>query len=164
MAVGKIAMDRSTYFDTYWGPGWPDEKWLARYFLTAKGRHDFFSSGNDSWGLTAEGIDGTDHLPNLKGRLDVDLLIQGHRDLGVLLQWRKTGRVPIQTYYSKGDVTRLRQWVKDVRGYLLPVGLFIPFETAWKAIKEFMDRDAALPQSIEWIKSSDLPPGTFPPP
>jgi hypothetical protein len=42
--------------------------------------------------------------------------------------------------------------------------LFIPFETAWKAIKEFMERDAALPASIAWIAAADIPAGAFPPP
>lgn len=157
-------MNKSTYFDTYWDAGWPDEEWLARYFLTADGRRDFFVSGNDSWGLTAEGVDGTDHLAQLKGRVDVELTLQGHRDLGILLQYRKVGRQPIQTYYSKGDLTRLHQWVTTAHGDRVPVGLFIPFETAWKAIKEFMERDAALPASIEWIAAKDLPAGTFPPP
>ena len=97
-------MNKETYFDTFRGPGWPTENWLARYFLTAAGRRDFFASGNDSWGLAAEGIDGTDNVPQLKGRVDVNLVIQGHPDLGVLLQYRKTGRQPIKTYYSKGDL------------------------------------------------------------
>lgn len=157
-------MDKFAYFDSYDGPGWPDEKWLARYFLTSEGQRDFFASGNDSWGLTAEGIDGTDHLPQLKGRVDVNLLVQGNRDLGIMLQWRKTGRIPIQTYYSKGDLSRLHQWVRSVHGDLYPLGLFIPFETAWKAIKEFMEREAALPKSIEWVAAKDIPAGAFPPP
>ena len=157
-------MNKETYFDTFRGPGWPTENWLGRYFLTAAGRREFFASGNDSWGLGAEGIDGTDNVPQLKGRVDVDLVIQGHPDLGVLLQYRKTGRQPIKTYFSKGDLSRLQQWVKTAHDDRMPIGLFIPFETAWKAIKEFMERDAALPESIEWIASTDLPAGTFPPP
>jgi hypothetical protein len=157
-------MNKSAYFDTYWDAGWPDEKWLKRYFLTAAGRRDFFASGNDSWGLAAEGVDGTDNIPHLKGRVDVDLVIQGHPDLGVLLQYRKTGRQPIATYYSKGDLTRLHQWVMAVHGDRMPIGLFIPFETAWKAIKEFMERDATLPAGISWIAAKDLPADTFPPP
>jgi len=157
-------MNKETYFDTFRGSGWPKEKWLERYFLTAAGRRDFFASGNDSWGLKAEGVDGTDNLLHLKGRVDVDLTIQGHPDLGILLFYMKTGRRPIETYYSKGDLSRLHQWVKDVRGYAMPIGLFVPFETAWKAIKEFMDRDAALPQNIEWIASKDIPADAFPPP
>jgi Immunity protein Imm1 len=46
----------------------------------------------------------------------------------------------------------------------LPVGLFIPFKTAWLAVKEFIETDGALPKSIEWIANKDLPPGTFPDP
>jgi hypothetical protein len=157
-------MNKRTYFDTYWGAGWPEAKWLERYFLTARGRSDFFASGNDSWGLKAEGIDGTDHMPHLKGRVDVDLTIQGHPDLGILLQYLKTGRLPIQTCYSKGDLSRLHQWVKTAHGDRMPIGLFIPFEIAWKAIKEFMDRDGALPTNIAWVSSADIPADAFPPP
>jgi hypothetical protein len=157
-------MNKRTYFDSHRGAGWPDEKWLERYFLTPAGRRDFFSSGNDNWGLKAEGVDGTDDLPHLKGRVDVNLTIQGHPDLGVLLQHRKTGRLPIKTYYSRGDLSRLHEWVKTVHDDLMPVGLFIPFETAWKAIKEFMERDAALPDCIAWVAEADLPADSFPPP
>lgn len=157
-------MNKRTHFDTYWGPGWPETSWLGRYFLTTRGQHDFFASGNDNWGLKAEGVDGTEHLPQLKGRIDVNLNIQGHPDLGVLLQYRKTGRLPIETYYSKGDLTRLHQWVKTAHGDRMPISLFIPFEAAWKAIKEFMERDGALPTSIAWIANADLPADAFPPP
>jgi hypothetical protein len=159
-----VAVQKQTYFDSYWGPGWPNEDWLAHYFLTEKGRRDFFAAGNDSWGLTAEGVDGTDHLLHLKGRVDVHLTIQGHPDLGVLLQWRKTGRQPVQSYYSKGDLTKLHQWVQTVHGDRMPVGLFIPFDTAWPAVKEFMDRNGVLPEAIAWINGSELPATAFPPP
>jgi len=46
----------------------------------------------------------------------------------------------------------------------LPVGLFIPFERAWSAVKEFMETEGALPKSIEWVANRDLPPNTFPDP
>ena len=46
----------------------------------------------------------------------------------------------------------------------MPVGLFIPFAEAWKAVKEFMETEGQLPTSIEWIKGEDLPEGTFPDP
>ena len=157
-------MNKRPHFAPFQGQGWPTEGWLERYFLTAAGHRDFFASGNDSWGLKAEGVDGTDNLPHLKGRVDVDLTIQGHPDLGILFFYMKIGRRPVEKYYSKGDLTRLHQWVTTAHGDRMPVGLFIPFETAWKAIKEFMERDAALPKSIEWIASKDLPAGTFPPP
>jgi Immunity protein Imm1 len=66
-----------------------------------------------------------------------------------------------QSYSSKGDLRRLREWVRGTHDTPLPVGLFIPFETAWKAVKEFIETDGRLPTSIEWIANRDLPPNTF---
>jgi hypothetical protein len=43
----------------------------------------------------------------------------------------------------------------------MPVGLFISFEQAWRAVKEFLETDGALPKSIAWIANQDLPPDTF---
>jgi hypothetical protein len=61
-------------------------------------------------------------------------------------------------------LTRLREWVRSLHDTPLPVGLFIPFEQAWKAVKEFIETDGQLPKSIEWIANRDLPPNTFPDP
>jgi hypothetical protein len=58
----------------------------------------------------------------------------------------------------------MNRWVETIPGDQLPVGLFISFETAWKAVKEFVERDGALPQSIEWIADRDLPANAFMPP
>jgi hypothetical protein len=44
----------------------------------------------------------------------------------------------------------------------MPVGLFIPFETAWSAVKEFMESGGARPTGISWIDGRDLPAGVFP--
>jgi hypothetical protein len=67
-------------------------------------------------------------------------------------------------FSSKGDLSRIRELVRSFHNTPLPVGLFIPFESAWKAVKEFIETDGALPKSIEWIANSDLPPNTFPDP
>jgi hypothetical protein len=157
-------MMKTAYFDTYWGPGWPEPQWLERYFLTLNGRHDLFADGGDGGVLSAQGVDGSGTLPQHKGRRDVSLYISAHPELGVTLLWRKTGLVPVEAYYSKGDARKLLERVKDVRGYMQPAGLYIPFEKAWLAIKEFMDRGAALPSCIEWIRDVDLPKDTFAPP
>jgi len=63
---------------------------------------------------------------------------------------------------SKGNLRRLREWVRSKQGTLLPVGLFILHGTAWEAVKEFMETDGELPTSIEWIANRNLPRGTFP--
>src|SRR4051794_33193459 len=157
-------MIKSAYFDTYWGAGWPDKDWLQRYFLTADGRRDLFAEGGDGGVLSVQDVDGTANLAQHKGRRDVGLYINAHPDVGVMLLWRKTGRVPVEAYYSKGDLSKLLERVKDVRGYWQPLGLYIPFDTAWPAIKQFMDGDGALPTCIDWIRDKDLPKDTFPPP
>jgi len=46
----------------------------------------------------------------------------------------------------------------------MPVGLYVPFEAAWHAVKEFIETDGALPKSIAWISDDDLPNDTFPDP
>jgi hypothetical protein len=62
-------MKKRTYFDEYDGPGWPEQSWLAPYFLTDAGRRQAFDLpyGNDHWGLMAEGLEGTEHCPNGRG-------------------------------------------------------------------------------------------------
>jgi hypothetical protein len=65
---------------------------------------------------------------------------------------------------QKGDLRRLKEYVRTLHGTPLPVGLFVPFPAAWKAVKEFMQTDGALPASIEWIASDELPSDAFPDP
>ena len=124
----------------------------------------FFETRNDSAFLKAEGVDRTEHLEANKGRIDVDLDMWGHPNLGVLLIYSKWGGGLKLNYSSKGDLRRLREWVRSTHDTPLPVGLFIPFEQAWKAVKEFIETDGQLPKSIEWIANRDLPPNTFPDP
>lgn len=157
-------MKKRTYFDTHDGPGWPDKAWLEPYFLTPAGRRKFFESGNDSWGLKAYGVGGTDHLLPHTGRIDLDLTILGSPEHGVLLCYQTSGPDGMETHYSKGDLQRLHEWVKTMHGDLMPTGLFIPFEWAWKAVKEFLEREGALPKSISWIASRDIPADAFPDP
>jgi hypothetical protein len=82
----------------------------------------------------------------------------------VLLIYSKRGGGYRIDFTSKSDLTRLQEWVRSTHDTPLPVGLFIPYEQAWKATKEFIETDGALPTSIEWIANRDLPPGTFPDP
>lgn len=156
-------MKKSTYFDTYVGPGWPDTNWLAPYFLTDAGRRSAFDDDNDSWSLRIDGLQGTEHLPQFNGRVDLVLTIIGNIDHGVLLCHQKWGPNGIG-HYSLGDRRRLRECIETKHGDLQPVGFFIPFDLAWKGIKEFMDTDGVLPKNIPWIAVPDIPPGTFPGP
>src|SRR5262249_46276203 len=141
--------------------GWPAAKELEVYFLTTTGQRSGFASGNDCWGLSLEGVDGTEHLQPNKGRIDIHLTIVGNVDHGVLLQYRKWGGGLKQTFYSRGDLRRVKNWVKTKDGDLMPIGLFIPFPLAWKAVEEFMGHEGALPMNISWIADRDIPEDAF---
>jgi hypothetical protein len=156
-------MRKRTYFDDLPRSGWPSPNEMEHYFLSASGRRQAFEIDNDCWGLSAEGLDGTEHLPGGKGRIDLRLTAWGNPGHGVVLEYEKRGGGR-DIYYSKGDLRRLREWVETRHGDLMPIGLFIPFERAWIAVKEFIESDGALPQSIAWVSSRDIPPGTFPDP
>jgi hypothetical protein len=156
-------MRKRAYFDSYWGTGWPDLKWLEPYFLKREPRW-FAGTGNDSAGFSAQGVDGTEHLEPGKDRIDVRLDLWGNPNLGVLMIWSKSGGGHREMFTSKGDMARLRELVRSTHDTPLPIGLFIPFDAAWKAVKEFIETDGALPKSIVWIANGDLPENTFPDP
>jgi hypothetical protein len=158
------AMRKEIYFGEFDGVGWPEPKLLEKYFLGSPGQRWSFEGGNDNWGLTAEGVEGTDHLDANNGRIDIDLEMWGHPKFGVLLIWSKWGGRHKETYTSKGDLGRLYEWVRTLQDDLRPVGLFVSFEQAWEAVKEFIENDGALPKGIEWIPNSELPLDTFPDP
>lgn len=155
-------MQKWTYFDERNREGWPDQEWLSRYFLTSPGRKEAFGE-QESWGLRIYGLDGTEHLPPMQGRIDLHLVIQGDLKHGVLLCHYKTGARHREHWYSKGDPAKWRQWVEIQQQDQMSAALFIPFEAAWLAIKEFIERDGALPQAIEWIAANDLPEYAFRP-
>jgi hypothetical protein len=157
-------MRKRVYFDRFWGSYWPDQKELERYFISPPGKEWFYTGGNDGARLSAEGLYGTAHLEAGKGRIDADLMMWGNPRLGVLLIYSKWGGGHRETFSSKGDLRKLQEWVRSLHDTPLPVGLFIPFASAWKAVKEFIETEGELPQSIEWIANRDLPPNTFPDP
>lgn len=160
-------MIKYAYFHTFRDESWPSQAFLKPYFKKPPlGAISWFpNSGNDGGLLRLEGLDGTGHLPPGRGRKDIELSMYGNPELGVLLQYaRYGGGVPRQDWFSKGPMKKARQWVRSLHDTPLPVGLFIPFDRAWLAVKEFMETDGQLPTSIDWVKSDDLPDNTFPDP
>lgn len=157
-------MRKRAYFASEFREGWPSLAELEPYFIAPPGTRWFFETDNDSAGLTAEGVDGTEHLEIGKGRIDIRLEMWGHPEIGVLLIYMKRGGGNQEAYSSKGDLSRLREWIRTTHNDPMPVGLYIPYERAWKAVSEFIKTDGQLPKSIEWISNRDLPPNTFPAP
>ena len=157
-------MRKFTYFERFDGEGWPDPRELKPYFFAPPGQEWFNHFGNDTAGIWAEGLDGTEDRIPYKSRVDLTLDLYGMPGLGVLLIYHKYGGGFSEAYTSKGDMSRLKEWVRNLHNDPLPVGLFVPFKSAWLAVKEFIGTDGALPKSIEWVANKDLPAGTFPDP
>jgi hypothetical protein len=156
-------MERSAYFDAYWGNGWPEPKAIEHYFVGRRpAKRWLFETDNDSANLSLKGVEGTEHLEFNKGRIDIRLDMWGHPEHGVLLIYWKWGGRYKDTFYSKSNLSRLREWVISLHGDPLPVGLFIPYERAWIAVKAFLESDGMRSSGIEWIADRDLPPNTFP--
>lgn len=157
-------MEKTAYFASEGIDGWPRPRDIERYFLAPPGHRWFFETGNDGAYFLAEGVDGTEHLSPQTGRTNIKLYLWGNEKFGVLLTWSKLSARKQESYSSKGDLTRLREFVRTTHGDQMPIGLYVPFAIAWKAVKEFLETDGALPKSIEWINDRDLPPNTFPKP
>ena len=157
-------MKKRTYFDSKRTKGWPTPDELKPFFFGPPRQEWFSTGGNDGAMLSAKGLHGTEGGVSWKTRVDLDLTLYGIPGLGVLLIYHKYGGGYSEAYTSKGDLTRLKEWVRNLHQDPLPVGLFIPFADAYEAVKEFIDTDGQLPKSIEWIANEDLPPGTFPQP
>jgi Immunity protein Imm1 len=156
-------MEKESYFHIFRGRGWPTPSQLERYFLTPLALQWVRETRSDCWSLNAEGLEGTGQLPRNK-RVDLILTMTAHPDHGVLLNYRKFGGGYNDSFFSKRDLSRLREWIETAHGDLNPVGLYIPFESAWKAVKEFMETDGQIPKSIEWVAGDDLPADAFPDP
>ena len=88
----------------------------------------------------------------------------GDPNFGIMLHYQKRGGGNKEIHYSRGDLTRLSEWVTTLHGDRMPIGLYIPFEAAWKAVKEFIETDGLLPTCIAWIADAEIPLGTFPEP
>jgi len=155
-------MRTRAYFDDFWGQEWPDVSVLEMHFRAPPGKLAPIQVRGDEGNLTVEGLDDTEHLDWRDGRVDAAMLFWAHSEHGCLLHFRKTGRIPVLGFYSRGNLARRHERIRTRHGTPLSVGLFIPVEDAWSAISEFMKTRGALPKSIEWVSASDLPADTFP--
>jgi hypothetical protein len=155
---------KDCYFPDFNDPAWPAPDKLKKYFLD-RGRLWISPGGNDNWGLEVQGLYGTDALPQSES-VNVNLIMTGSPDHGVTLHYAKwDGRIQHKdTYVSRGDLSRLGRFMYSLHGDPYSLGLFISFEAAWKAVKEFIERDGELPTSIAWVAVRDLPAETFPVP
>jgi hypothetical protein len=141
---------------------WPAPQEIERYFLGPPEQRWFSRTDAEGAAFFADGVDET--TKPAATNTNIALYLQVHPKWGVLLQWSKLGRDLDETHFSKGDLSRLREYCYVGQSGPLPAGLFIPLEVAWVAVKEFLERDGALPTRIQWVAGRDLPQDTFPDP
>jgi hypothetical protein len=159
-------MIKEAYFCNFSESGWPDPRDLESFFRppneTTEGKDWLCGGSNDSWNLKVRGLYGTDGLPEID-QVKVILYMSGHPVHGVYFQYDKwDGRIKRkQTFFAKGDLSRLFEFVRTIHGDPLSIGLFVPFPVAWKAVKEFIETDGGLPKSIEWLAGRDVPVDAF---
>ena len=165
-------MEKRAYFPGMRFNNWPVPSKIAPFFADSKTRTTLWSGGNDNWGLSVHGLNGTEHLPpysQVGGRgprcqIEAHMTFWANPEHGILLYYKKFGNGLSIHHFSRGDTSRLKEWVRTTHDDLRPVGLYIPFVKAWTAIKEFMNTNGDLPEAITWIKPEELPIGTFPDP
>lgn len=116
-------MKKEAYFASRDIKGWPRPEEIEHYFLAPPGRRWFFETGNDGASFSADGVDGTEHLEPEQAPSNVGFYLSAHPTLGVLLDWSKWDGKQRHTYYSKGDLRRLRDLVLSMHDTPLPVGL-----------------------------------------
>jgi hypothetical protein len=138
-------MKRRCSFDRFRVDYWPEPRQLEPYFFAPVGKEWFQNARNDGAILMDQAAYGTDDLPIGNGRINISLQLWGKPRLGVLLVYSRLGGRYADMFSSKGNMTRIREWVRSTHGDPLPIGLFIPFVPAYQAVKEFIETDGELP-------------------
>ena len=152
-------------FDDHWGNGWPEISIVDQSLSDPNKLSQFFAKGRDGACFSIEWVyDKKSNSAPQSELVGAILYMHINRDHGMKLQYSKwDGRVgEKKTYHSKGDLTRLKQFVRSFHRTPLSIGLFVPFEIGRKAVKEFLETDGELPRSVDWISENDLPPEAFP--
>jgi len=151
-------------FDDHWGNGWPEISVVERGLSDPEELARLFARGRDGGCFSIEWIYDKTHSAPQSELVGATLYMHMNPDHGIKLQYSKwDGRVgEKKTYHSKGDLARLKQFVRSFHRTPLSIGLFVPFEMGRKAVKEFLETDGALPRSIDWISDDELPSEVFP--
>jgi hypothetical protein len=152
-------MKRSFIFASFGETQWTDAGKIEPFFLDSKQREAMFIRRQDDGLFSIDGMEGTDNLSREADRVNARLYLNMLPEHGVTISYHHwDGRSRKKTYfYSKGNLDLINEYVRSFQGSPLQLGLFIPYEAAWRTVKEFMEGDGGLPASIDWV-SAGLPP------
>ena len=153
-------------FDDHWGNGWPEISVVEQALSDPERLAQLFARGRDGACFSIEWIYDKNNSAPQYDLVGATLYVHMNPDHGIKLQYSKwDGRIgEKKIFHSKGDLARLTQFVRSFHRTPLSIGLFIPFETGRKAVKEFLETDGELPRSIDWVSDDELPSEVFPRP
>jgi Immunity protein Imm1 len=151
-------------FDNHWGKGWPEIRIVEQNLSDPEKLAQLFAQGRDGGCFSIEWTYDKNNSAPQSELVGATLYMHMNPDHGIKLQYSKwDGRTgEKKTYHSKGDLTRLKEFVRSFHRTPLSIGLFVPFEVGRKAVKEFLESDGELPRSIDWMSDDDLPSDVFP--
>jgi len=151
-------------FDDHWGKGWPAISIVEQNLSDPEKLAQLFAQGRDGGCFSIEWTYDKNNSAPQSESVGVTLYMHMNPNHGIKLQYSKwDGRTgEKKTYHSKGDLTRLKEFVRSFHRTPLSIGLFVPFEVGRKAVKEFLESDGELPGSIDWLSDDNLPSDVFP--
>jgi Immunity protein Imm1 len=151
-------------FDNHWGKGWPEIRIVEQNLSDPEKLAQLFAQGRDGGCFSIEWTYDKNNSAPQSELVGATLYMHMNPNHGIKLQYSKwDGRTgEKKTYHSKGDLTRLKEFVRSFHRTPLSIGLFVPFEVGRKAVKEFLESDGELPRSIDWMSDDDLPSDVFP--
>ena len=144
---------------------WPAADQLEQSFLDPARRNWAFWDGGGGGYISVSGLDGTENEPDGPNRSNARIAIRAHRKHGATLDhhWWDGKRRVSTSHLSLGSTSDMTKLPHLDNRQPFAVGLFIPFELAWLALKDFMVDPIHPSKSVPWINAKDLPPSAIPP-
>jgi Immunity protein Imm1 len=150
-------------FGKFHGNQLPPLNELEQYFTLKRGYLWLDLPGVDTAGIEYLDVTGSGEESIEASRVDLALTLWGHPAYGVYLQYDRRAKNDRMTRCSVGS-GESGQWIRSRQGDLIPLGLCISFDNAWRAVKEFVETGGALPESVDWLAANKLAPNAFPDP
>ena len=152
-------MKTVVFFGDLWNTEWPTIEWLEPHFRAPPGGVSPLQAHKRGGRFEIKDNEGAqfNNRP-----VDITLILIADPKYGLLLDFRRSIGEEREFFVSKGNLQRRLEWVQTPQGTPLSIGLFVPIENGWAAVKQFIESKGALPTAIEWMAAADLPSDTFP--
>jgi hypothetical protein len=152
-------MKKTFAFGPFGDTVWTDPSKIEHFFLDPRQRELLFLDREGGGVFSIEGLEGTEGLSSEAERVNARLYLAMLPQHGATISYHHwDGRIRKKIeFHSKGNLERINEYVRSFQGSPMQLGLFVPYEAAWNAVKEFMEGDGGPPTSIEWVGGASIP-------